>query len=330
MSERERSENRVEWIDALRGVGIIFVVAGHVFSAPAAHHVIFLFHMPLFFFLSGFLFRPEPFRVLAKKRVRSLLIPYVAFLLLVTALDLVAFKFDNIHTLPLHPYSRFFGSLAFGGSLLTGSQGVAWFVPCLFLTTLAYAAAEQACGGPLKPATIAVVVALYLLSFLLPAGPSPLGSGQVPQALAFFWAGRAAQPAAWPGRGWAVGLAVFLAAAAFVPAIDMKYMQFGWPVVSALVALGAIAALTRAAQALASRQAINRAASALGRAALVIMFLHLFFVVHLRHVAPEPLIFILGLLAPFLAYLLLSKFEAGRFIFLGKSGGIGPTLKKPD
>jgi fucose 4-O-acetylase-like acetyltransferase len=64
-----RSMERVLWVDQLRGIGIIFVVAGHVWRGlygagmvvddglfTAVDSAIYLFHMPLFFMLSGFFF----------------------------------------------------------------------------------------------------------------------------------------------------------------------------------------------------------------------------------------------------------------------------------
>lgn len=43
---------RVEWIDTAKGVGIILVIAGHTFFIMYSA-IIYAFHMPLFFFLSG-------------------------------------------------------------------------------------------------------------------------------------------------------------------------------------------------------------------------------------------------------------------------------------
>lgn len=43
-------EERIEWVDIAKGIGIICVVMGHIFqSQMLAHKIIYLFHMPLFF-----------------------------------------------------------------------------------------------------------------------------------------------------------------------------------------------------------------------------------------------------------------------------------------
>lgn len=50
--------NRIVWIDTLKALGIIAVVVGHVVPGTLAK-IIFSFHMPLFFFISGFLFKEK-------------------------------------------------------------------------------------------------------------------------------------------------------------------------------------------------------------------------------------------------------------------------------
>lgn len=47
---------RIQYIDIAKTLGIIFVIAGHVVSSDTEiKKVIYSFHMPLFFMLSGML-----------------------------------------------------------------------------------------------------------------------------------------------------------------------------------------------------------------------------------------------------------------------------------
>ena len=74
------SRKRIQFFDLLRGVGIIFVVFGHVTHDMPVREFIYGFHLPLFFFLSGTLFRDRNlagFAPFIRKKARSLLIPYV-------------------------------------------------------------------------------------------------------------------------------------------------------------------------------------------------------------------------------------------------------------
>jgi acyltransferase len=75
------SNKRVDWIDAAKGLGIILVVVGHTANpAGLLNKIIFSFHMPLFFVVSGYLLNfaryDNHFRRLLQSRFRSLLYPY--------------------------------------------------------------------------------------------------------------------------------------------------------------------------------------------------------------------------------------------------------------
>ncbi|MDY3782135.1 MAG: acyltransferase family protein [Candidatus Faecousia sp.] len=72
------TKTRVAWVDSARGFGILAVVVSHVISGHPVAKWMFTFHVPLFFFLSGFVFRAEkPFGEFFKGKCRGLLLPYV-------------------------------------------------------------------------------------------------------------------------------------------------------------------------------------------------------------------------------------------------------------
>lgn len=76
-------KKRIDWIDAAKGYGILAVVLGHCFNkGNFIHNWVFSFHLPLFYMLSGYCFRPERYtaiREMAKEKGRTLLIPYIKF-----------------------------------------------------------------------------------------------------------------------------------------------------------------------------------------------------------------------------------------------------------
>lgn len=74
-------DNRIEWIDIAKGIGIILVIAGHCFSLRYSYPL-YAFHMPLFFFLSGMLFKDkkEGFVVFLKTKTKSLMRPWLIIL----------------------------------------------------------------------------------------------------------------------------------------------------------------------------------------------------------------------------------------------------------
>jgi fucose 4-O-acetylase-like acetyltransferase len=128
-------DSRVVTIDVARGIGILLVVLGHnaVFreSSHGLYEAIYLFHMPLFFFLSGVTFRWSSPGEALKKRARALLVPY--FMMGAIALLLAAQSGDVERML-----GEFRGVLYGTGHTIRFVP--LWFLPCLFLVSISTAA----------------------------------------------------------------------------------------------------------------------------------------------------------------------------------------------
>ena len=50
-------QQRIIWVDWMKVLGMYFIIAGHFF--PTGYTYIYIFSVPLFFFLSGFLNKKE-------------------------------------------------------------------------------------------------------------------------------------------------------------------------------------------------------------------------------------------------------------------------------
>lgn len=146
------------WIDAAKGFSIIFVVMGHSGDA-AANHYLSWFRMPLFFILSGLVFKPvEPGRYLqwALKRTRGLMTPYFAYGLLIAAVLL-------LFTLNIKGFAENIARLLYGGMTLTGPYGVFWFITCLLFTQLLFGYIIRYS----RRTQILLIVSAYLLSHII-------------------------------------------------------------------------------------------------------------------------------------------------------------------
>ena len=78
---------RERWIDILKGIGMIFVIIGHLDPGWRIETHIYSFHMPLFFWISGYLFlTTSSFKVgikeYTKKKMTGLLKPYFIYAVL--------------------------------------------------------------------------------------------------------------------------------------------------------------------------------------------------------------------------------------------------------
>lgn len=137
---------RFNWIDALKGIAIILVVFAH-HSLPVTYDAyIFSFHMPLFFFISGYLFdfgkHAENAAGFVKKRFRSLIVPYFCFALLTC---LFYFLLDaiyqpgvtNIEFFKSSPAENIYSILYALGPLISYNPPL-WFLTCLFVTEVLF------------------------------------------------------------------------------------------------------------------------------------------------------------------------------------------------
>jgi len=130
-------QTRSTWIDIARGIGIMLVVYGHALSADSLRFIIYSFHMPFFFFLSGLLFthRPEQkFRSFFYKNVKGLLYPYFLFAFLSFVLWLVTKDVPSSMAVRQF-WSIFYGN---GSNNLLAFNNLLWFLPSLFITRIGF------------------------------------------------------------------------------------------------------------------------------------------------------------------------------------------------
>ncbi|HMB22550.1 MAG TPA: acyltransferase family protein, partial [Anaerolineales bacterium] len=143
----KNTETRADWVDYAKGIGIILVVYAHLLSS--AYHaglkipqdffafsdsIVYSFHMPLFFFLSG-LFVESSFR---KRGPRSYLLdkftriayPYLIWSIIQVSVEVIFSSqtqkgagLEDLLAIPYRPWGQF------------------WFIYALFLMHIVYTAA---------------------------------------------------------------------------------------------------------------------------------------------------------------------------------------------
>lgn len=81
--EITNNRKRIIWIDYAKALGIYLVILGHTLDGGGIiKDVIYSFHMPLFFIISGFLYKYTCGKKFAQQTIRQLLIPLLFFNLL--------------------------------------------------------------------------------------------------------------------------------------------------------------------------------------------------------------------------------------------------------
>jgi fucose 4-O-acetylase-like acetyltransferase len=148
-------EDRIAWLDVARGIGIVLVVFGHVMrsliasgvAAPDPAHqlqdeLIYAFHMPLFFLLSGLFARwPQAGRrgAFVLSRLQAIAWPYLLWSLIQGILTIYGSRFAN-HPIswdslvrilwdPIAHYWFLYVLLLCQALLLAGRRGLLLLVP---------------------------------------------------------------------------------------------------------------------------------------------------------------------------------------------------------
>lgn len=131
---------RLDWIDIAKGIAMILVIVGHTVPNPSPlRHAIFSFHMPVFFILAGYTFRPKPWRELLSGSVSRLLVPYVVLAL---AWQVPTFLMSGVSltsgTLVAGLKTLVFASGVDVPGLGVTAVGMAWFLAALFTSRLLF------------------------------------------------------------------------------------------------------------------------------------------------------------------------------------------------
>ncbi|MCU1321256.1 MAG: acyltransferase 3 [Acidobacteriaceae bacterium] len=279
MHESTRGEvrpERIAWIDVARGIGILLVVLGHLESGLPSR-IIYAFHMPFFFFLSGYVHKIQgDYAGFFRKRCIHLLVPYVAFLLLLAPLELHRASHAGSGAI-----QKTITDMIWGGDRLHGDYGVFWFITCLFATQQIANWLLSKC----KPGTIAVWATIsmalaYVNSVLFPRFTLPLDLNVVVAALPFYLAGYYAKKAEldrwWVTLAATLGVVatVWLAYANVPIQYDMRSAIYGVPVLSLLLAACCIVAMIRVSKLILLAPAITSMFEKIGAASMGIMFIH--------------------------------------------------------
>lgn len=158
--KKYRSGNRNVSLDVAKGVGIILVVICHLKLSFMTTYI-YWFHMPLFFIISGYLFKKPDKKddlllVLFSKTCRYL-IPYFSFYFLI----LIVLRLDT-HLRPLIT-SEDVKLLLRGGVNLVGAFGPFWFITVLYFTQIIFLLITRCLNT--KVVTVLLILC-YILSHL--------------------------------------------------------------------------------------------------------------------------------------------------------------------
>ncbi|ARS51717.1 acyltransferase family protein [Kushneria konosiri] len=314
---------KLEWINILKGLGIMMVVYAHMTSG-FVRDFFFLFHMPLFFIIAGYLFRPNvDLGAYLRRKSLHLLVPYGFFMALLYAPTLYQ-ALGNETSL-----SSALMAMVLGGRDLISNLSPFWFVTCFWAT-------QQLVNVLLTRLSLRTTSTIMLSMLGLAAVNQSLFSelwlignlNVVLMAAPCFYLGYLVahyridveRPRVLLLSAGASVLAMWCVHGYPHFTMDMKYADYGMPVLSLLAAFAVTLVLMALSHQLARMPIVARVVGLVGEASMVIMFLHLSIQVTLDHhglleaLAPR---WLLMTALPVLFYLLVRHNGWTRLLCLG-------------
>jgi fucose 4-O-acetylase-like acetyltransferase len=329
------NNSRLDWVDTVKGIGILAVVAGHVYSGFTSRFM-FMFHMPLFFFIGGFLQKSTTdYLGYLRRKSLHLLVPYVMYLILLnvgTMLPAVR-AYRMSHQLDLYNSIE---PAVFGGRSLMGVTAVFWFITCFFFTQQVVNLVVTRCKHSFAMALMCLSLLLsYINSLLFPNLSLPWDINVVLGAAPIFYLGHLYRLKKWNLQFTVAALgaviSVILLGLGYHVPFDMKIADYGIPIVSLLVATCWIIVLVVIAKKCTAMNVVGKCLRELGAASIVIMFTHQFiqYTVNASHrfgTHNSNARFVAAIAIPYMLYLVARKNRILAILLLGS--GTKPRAKE--
>lgn len=168
---------RVEWIDVTKGIGIICVILGHL-GVEKIDRVVYTFHMPLFFIISGYLLRVDTsWKNFIKQKSKRLLLPYYISGGIICALVFFADILRGMWTFILSDMYSVVGGVLYGTCAGSFDKiegiGALWFLWALFLSCTIVKLFSSCRYGYIYICTLAVISYVSSLWIILPFSIQP-------------------------------------------------------------------------------------------------------------------------------------------------------------
>ncbi|MGQ9919927.1 MAG: acyltransferase family protein [Desulfobacca sp.] len=278
---------RLPWLDTLKAIGVILVIAGHTVGLPPlVLQVIFACHIPLFFWISGIVGTSKvttmPLTAFILDRSRRRLIPYVLFALLSYLLWVLFLRHVGTRQAAQVPPLIPLLGILYGSDVhdFLAPNVVLWFFPCLFVTELYFSVLARIrshllLGLALVPCAILGFLAPIFLPWRL-----PWGIDLACTTLVFYGAGYLTRDALprlslrdpWWGVGLVVSLAIYVALSLYNQPVAIIIGNYGD---SFFAFYGAAAAGIVFWSIVAQRLQSSRLLQMIGQHTLVLFALHL-------------------------------------------------------
>lgn len=226
---------RVIWIDSMKAIGIVLVVLGHTTGLPEVlGNQIYAFHMPLFFWISGFLLSDAklkmPLLPYIRVTAKSLLVPYLLFATGSLAYWAVSHRYGSLANTTF--YEAVSGIwIGHGPALFINTP--LWFFTALFLLVVCY----RVLSGWFSERSLLFILAVLAVPGVLYTRPEmrlPWNADLVAVVAIFYAVGRWSAPrmnarlfSMLPLWGWSIITLGWLLSVQFNGEVNLNRSLFG-------------------------------------------------------------------------------------------------------
>lgn len=171
---------RLDYLDIAKGILIILVVIGHIWQSGPVFNIIYAFHMPAFFLISGMLLQHtgsyrKPFDVFLKSRLFSFGIPFIFIEFLGCLTDIIR------HGVTLNWKGYLYNTLTFHFN-----DPNLWFLMDLFLCEIMFFMLLRYIKEPRL--VVLIVIMLYIISRFIRSDITYIGTVRLTLYFSLFFA----------------------------------------------------------------------------------------------------------------------------------------------
>ena len=196
MNEKCNNLDRLVWVDAVKGIGILLVILGHTIDIhPLLSKLIYSFHMPMFFIISGLLFNSEKYKKMKcskfiKIKFNSYLIPYFIYCLINLIFQVLWKLLFFREIISLKEVLGYILAIIYGyaGDRRMPNCSSVWFLMCLFWASL-FVFIINKYAGRLSLLFASISLSLSYCIYLCVGYRLPFNLSTAFMATAFIWLG---------------------------------------------------------------------------------------------------------------------------------------------
>lgn len=130
---------RMDWPDAAKGMCMLAIIAGHM-SVAFINQLVYLWHLPVLFIISGYFLKTESDRSMAKNKAKRLLVPYYVTCLIIIVLQVIISFAQGGNTFETFKEWTLASLYAAGGKMIRPEGiryiGAIWFLWAAFFALL--------------------------------------------------------------------------------------------------------------------------------------------------------------------------------------------------